>query len=74
MTHEVGKHAGNILMLLSGKGNLSIREIGEQTQCKDKLIYLALGWLLRENKIECFEKDGSICVKFNSNTLTEIYY
>jgi len=74
MTNEVGINAGNILMLLCGKGNLSIREIGEHTNCKDKAIYLSLGWLLRENKIVCFEKNGSIYIELKSDNLSEIYY
>lgn len=74
MTNEVGTNAGNILMLLSGKDNLSIREIGDHTNCRDKVIYLALGWLLRENKIVCFEKNGSLHIEFKINNMTEIYY
>jgi len=74
MINEVGTHAGNIPMLLSGKGYLSIREIGEHTNCMDKTIYLALGWLLRENKILCYEKNGLICIEINVANISELYY
>jgi len=72
--NEVGTNAGNILNLLSDKGNLSIREIGEHTNCRDKVIFLALGWLLRENKINCFERNGSLCVESKFTQMSEIYY
>lgn len=74
MTKEVESHAGNILSLLSRSNkNLSIREIGDLTNYRDKAIFLALGWLLRENKIVCFEKNGALCIESRSY-LTDIYY
>jgi len=71
---DVGINAGNILSLLSDKGKLSIREIGEFTNYKDKVIFIALGWLLREDKISCSERNGSLCVESKLSCATEIYY
>lgn len=73
-TEEVETNAGNIFILLSSNKNLSIREIGDYTNCKDRAIFLALGWLLKENKIICFEKNGSLSIESKSGCLTEIYY
>lgn len=71
---DVSINAGNIFSLLSDRGNLSIREIGEYTHYRDKVIFIALGWLLREDKIRCFEKNGSLCAELKSACVTEIYY
>ncbi len=71
---DVGINAGNILSLLSDKGKLSIREIGEFTHYRDKMIFIALGWLLREDKIRCMENNGSLCIELKTVCASEIYY
>ena len=49
--NDVGSNAGQIWRLLAERGNMSIRKISEMTQCKESVIFLALGWLARENKV-----------------------
>ena len=44
--------------LLSDANSLSIDEIMELTGYGEKFIYMALGWLLKENKIRLNEKQG----------------
>jgi hypothetical protein len=60
---DAGINAGVIWSLLSDKGALSIREIGELTNYRESFIYLSLGWLLREDKIRFFEKNGAVYVE-----------
>lgn len=55
---DIGVYAGTIWSLLSERGKLDIRKIGECTGFKESAIILALGWLARENKIEMLDKNG----------------
>ena len=61
--NDIRINAENIWYLLSSNGALSIREITEITNYEEELLLLALGWLARENKIQFFEKDGSLHVE-----------
>jgi hypothetical protein len=54
--NDIGINAGVIWHLLSHKGALSIREIGELTNYRESFMFLALGYLSRESKIRFFEK------------------
>jgi hypothetical protein len=60
---DIGINAGVIWRLLSDKGALSIREIGEFTHYREMFLFLALGWLAREDKIRFYEKEGALYVK-----------
>ncbi len=73
LKQDIGINAGTIWHLLSKKGKLTLREIGELTNYKDTLILLALGWLSREDKIEFSEKNEVIYIKLKS-FLSDIYY
>lgn len=72
--NDVGSNAGKIWRLLAEKGNMSIRKIGEITHCKESVIFLALGWLARENKVRFgSDSNGMLLVEINI-PLTETYY
>lgn len=72
--NDVGSNAGKIWRLLAERGNMSIRKIGEMTHCNESVIFLALGWLARENKIN-FRNDSSDMLFVEVNIpLTETYY
>lgn len=70
---DVGANAGNILVLLTQRGRLTMREIGEITNCRDTAISLAIGWLLREDKVYIIEYNGRLYFELNNPT-GEIYY
>jgi hypothetical protein len=70
---DVGTKSGTIWTLLSDKGKLSIREIGEFTNSRDSHIFLALGWLLRENKIRFINENGTLCAELNECG-SDLYY
>ncbi len=48
----IGTNAGTIWKLLSGRTKWSVESIHQATALPIEEIYLALGWLARENKIE----------------------
>lgn len=70
---DIGSNAGIIWNLLSEKGELSVRELGELTNFKDHLISMALGWLSREDKIVFTDTNGILHIQIK-DTYTEIYY
>lgn len=53
MFENVGEMAGLIWQALSENGQVGIKELKKVTKAKtEKEILIALGWLLREDKIE----------------------
>ena len=71
--NEIGLNAGDVYSLLSQKGKLTLRKIGELTQRRESVIYLTLGWLLRENKICVVEQNGEWFFELKES-LSSIYY
>ena len=69
----IGINAGVIWRLLSEKGKLSIREIGELTNFRGAFIMLSLGWLSREDKINFVETQGTLYIELIQPGM-EMYY
>ena len=67
MLNEIaGEFAGKIWEVLNEKGELSAKDLKKATKMKsEKDLYLGLGWLLREDKINtvAVEKDIMISLK-----------
>jgi len=63
---RIGEYAGVIWHLLYNRGKLNLRDIGEATHCGQDVIFLSLGWLLRENKIRIQNKNGKLFYELNS--------
>ena len=67
MLNEIaGEIAGKIWEVLNEKGELSAKDLKKATKMKsEKDLYLGLGWLLREDKINtvAVEKDIMISLK-----------
>jgi hypothetical protein len=57
MNSEIGKTAGDIWRLLSKSSSLTIAQIKKALALKDNVLYMALGWLAREDKVE-FKTEG----------------
>jgi len=55
---DVGFNAGEVYTLLSQRGKLSLRKLGELTHQRESVIFLSSGWLLRENKINVSKQNG----------------
>ena len=66
---EIGNMSGKVWRLLDGEGDLSIQQIKKKLDVPDPLLYMALGWLTREDKIHCYEeKEKFLFSKKISNT------
>lgn len=65
MNRLIGYNAGTIYEILSQRGRLSMRKIGELTHQKESNLYLSMGWLLREDKISISENKGEWFLELN---------
>ncbi len=56
---KVGENAGVVWNALNGTDGKAFKEIKKESGLKEKDLYLALGWLLREGKVsvDAAEKD-----------------
>lgn len=62
-TEKVGELAGKIWLALNENGKLTGKELKKYIKVRaDKELYLGLGWLLREDKIDVTESDKEILV------------
>lgn len=73
LKNDIGINAGIIWQLLSDKGKMTIRQIGELTGFKEEFIYLSLGWLARENNIRFFTEEELVYVEL-LNVFPERFY
>jgi hypothetical protein len=73
LKNDIGINSGVIWRVLFDNGALSVRKIGEFTGYQEKMIFLSLGWLAREDKIRFFEKNDSIQIELKPS-FQEIYY
>lgn len=55
----IGYNAGLVWNALNEADALGLRQIKKITKLKDKELYLALGWLARENKIVIAEGEDA---------------
>jgi hypothetical protein len=63
MTTLVGTLAGAVWTALNENGALNTKDLKKAAKVKtDKDLYLALGWLLREDKVEVTEADKVMTV------------
>ncbi len=52
MKEKVGETAGQLWDLLKKKGELNLADVPKHLTEKSAVVYQAIGWLARENKIE----------------------
>lgn len=52
MNGEIGLAAGEIWNLLDSNGKASINKLSSEINKPNNIIYMGLGWLAREDKIE----------------------
>jgi hypothetical protein len=63
MTETVGTLAGAVWTALNENGALNLKDLKKVAKIKtDKDLYLALGWLLREDKVVVAEADKVVTV------------
>jgi DNA-binding transcriptional ArsR family regulator len=63
MIEEIGKVAGEIWHLLEERGEISISRVTSEINASQSTVYMGLGWLARENKIEFVKKSRGVFVK-----------
>ena len=63
MIENAGAFAGRIWTALNETEGLTLKAIKTKTKLKEKELYLGLGWLLREDKINVTEADKVITVE-----------
>ncbi len=64
MNEMIGTNAGAIWTALSENGAMNTKDLKKAAKVKtDKDLYLAMGWLLREDKINVTEADKVITVE-----------
>jgi hypothetical protein len=64
MNEMIGTNAGAIWTALSENGDMNTKVLKKAAKIKtDKDLYLAMGWLLREDKINVTEADKVITVE-----------
>jgi len=63
MMEEIGKVAGDIWHLLKERGELSISGVATEINASQSTVYMGLGWLARENKLEFVKKSRGVFVK-----------
>jgi protease II len=64
MTNEIiGTNAGLVWSTLNSAGKLSVNDLKKQTKIRtDKVLFAALGWLAKEDKLIFSEKDKDLFV------------
>lgn len=63
MKEKVGTLAGNVWTALNENGTMNSKDLKKAAKIKtDKELYLALGWLLREDKVDVVEKEKSLSI------------
>ena len=64
LEEKAGVIAGQIWQALNENGTQTTKALKKATKLKtEKELFLGLGWLLREDKIETSEAEGEISVK-----------
>jgi len=63
----IGENAGKVWKVLNENMESNIEELKKKTKLKNDEIYLALGWLSRENKIIFFEENSVIKICLTDN-------
>ncbi len=64
LKEKAGVLAGQIWEALNGTEGLTQKNLKKAAKIKaDKVLFLGLGWLLREEKIETSEVNGELVVK-----------
>lgn len=65
MKQDIGKTAGDLWHLLEEKNELSISQIAKQLEQKETVVYQALGWLAREDKVKYESRGRQTIVSLN---------
>lgn len=73
MNNHISDNAGHIRELLCSKEEMDIRQIGDHTHQRDSVIFMAIGWLMKENCIRTRDRNGKLYFSLRKDK-PEIYY
>lgn len=59
---KIGENAGRVWRVLSDKGPCNMTALKKSTKFDDRNLYLALGWLAREEKVTFRQEKTQILV------------
>ncbi len=65
MEKMIGEMAGKVWMIMGKKGSVDISKFPQILKEKGEIVYQALGWLAREDKIKFHKKEGRTFVSLN---------
>jgi hypothetical protein len=63
MQNEIGETAGKVWQALSNEKPQAVVQLKKKLKAPNELLFLALGWLARENKIEIDSAQNSFRVQ-----------
>lgn len=63
LKEQAGELAGLLWSTLNGTGGMPLKQLKRLTKLTDKLLYLGLGWLLREDKIIVEDSTDGMFIK-----------
>lgn len=63
MEGDIGHAAGVIWRHLSGRGESSLSKLKQETGVSEQLLFMAIGWLAREGKVEIVRDGRSLRVR-----------
>jgi hypothetical protein len=59
---KIGENAGKVWKTLHDKGGLNLSSLKKASKLDDRQLYLALGWLAREDKVNFKQEKTQILV------------
>ncbi|MHC1585586.1 MAG: winged helix-turn-helix domain-containing protein [Candidatus Syntropharchaeia archaeon] len=63
MIEKIGTTAGEIWHLLNERGEMSISRVTSEIDAPQSIVYMGIGWLAREDKLEFTKKTRGIFIK-----------
>ena len=70
---NIGMNAGHVWRRLNGLGLVSVPELARKLRLSDSDTTLAVGWLVREDKIHIERRNGILYVKLKEISQTTVY-
>ncbi|OGP95403.1 MAG: hypothetical protein A2157_18450 [Deltaproteobacteria bacterium RBG_16_47_11] len=65
MKKIIGEMAGRVWRILAEKEHVDISKLPQILKEKGEIVYQALGWLAREDKIDFYKKEGKTFVSLS---------
>lgn len=62
MKEKIGIDAGRIWNVLNENGVKSVKELKKTLKLNDKEIFAAIGWLAREEKLDCEKREDDLYI------------